>query len=373
MLKQLIVLSILFFGTAGVLFADQSGALAPLTFSGPKEAGPFHYSKSYVLEKTVTAGEADLDLMIDTPTGAIAVVMGEQDIRAQTQEKKMDGISYFDSDLEIMDLPGMGTRFNLDKMKPGKFNMKISNAKRQFVSMIVVQPESPLVLKARLTPLAAKVGEPITVEAQLNDEDKIFHKDIQIRAKLATGHNFKLRDDGKKADKIAGDGVFSGKFTTPKVKGLQNIKVHLKAEGKRGSSANDFHRTCIISVMVTAQTSRFPYDIQVNNTGILVPVQAAQGRYRLSVIYGAQGKKIAWAQKDFTLTGQDKKIQVNHPRQALGADQAVIRLLNYNTRGLEDEQLVEFHPPGGIKYRSNYQPTLKTLPESKQNSLLNLE
>jgi sulfur carrier protein ThiS len=373
MIRRLFVLSILLLSSAGILSAGQSGPLAPTAFKGVKQAGPQHSSKFYIHEATVNAGKAEVDLLLDTPKGAIAVIMGEQNIQANAQDKQLNGISYYQSDLEMMDLPAMGTRFNLDQVNAGQIKMNVSNTGKADVLAIVAQPESPVALLTRVSPLAVRVGDWVTVEAQLADSEALPHKNTFIKGKLSNGSAVKLADNGKGVDRIAGDGIFTGKFRAPNVKKMQSIKIQLEAKGQRGFGTDMIQRTGVASVMVTEPAGGFSNDVYADDGAIHVPLKAAQGKFRVSIIYAVNGKNLAWAEEDITLADENAELSIDHPQVAFGADQAVVRLLNFQTGGLEAEQLIQLQPNGEAPVRSNAQFAPKALPQSKQNALVNLK
>lgn len=372
MIRRLFVLSTILLSYAGILSAGQSGPLAPTAFKGAKQAGPQHSSKFYIHEAKANAGNAEIDLLLDTPKGAIAVVMGEQSIQAAAQDKQLDGISYYESDLEMMDLPAMGTRFNLDHVNAGQIKMNVSNTKKSHVLTIVAQPQSPVALLTRISPLAVRVGDWVTVEAQLADSEALPHKNTFIKGKFSTGGTVKLSDNGKGADRDAGDGIFTGKFRAPNVKKMKSIKIQLDAKGQRGFGNSSIQRTGVAAVMVTEAASGFQSDVYADDQSIHVPLKAAQGKFRVSIIYAANGKNLAWAEEDITLADENADLSIEHPQVASGADQAVVRLLNFQTGGLEAEQLIQLQPNGKAPIRSNAQLAPKALPQSKQEALANL-
>jgi len=371
MIRRLFVLSAMLFSYTGILSAGQSGPLAPTAFEGAGQAGPQHSSKFYIHEAKVNAGKAQVELSLDTPKGAIAVVMGEQNIHAAAMDKQLDGISYYESDLEMMDLPAMGTRFNLDNINAGQVTMDVSNTKKSDVLTIVAQPESPVALLTQISPLAVRVGDWVTVEAQLADSEALSHQNTFIKGKFSDGGAIKLTDDGKGADKVAGDGIFTGKFRAPKVKKMKSVKIRLEAKGQRGFGSA-IQRTGVASVMVTEAVSGFLNDIYADDQSIYVPLKAAQGKFRVSVTYAAKGKNLAWAEEDITLADENFDLAIDHPEVAFGADQAVVRLLNFQTGGLEAEQLIQLQP-NGEPVRSDAQFAPKALPKSKQEALVNLK
>ena len=77
--------------------------------------------------------------------------------------------------------------------------------------------------------------------------------------------------------------------------------------------------------------------VAVGEKTITVPVRAAEGRYRVAAVFGYDGSTLAYSREDFQLDGASANITLPMPTEALAANRVLIRLLNKDNLGLEDE------------------------------------
>jgi len=350
----------------GIAFASESGTVSPAPFPKVGQKSPPINSKFFVMEAEVKNGTASVTIPLDTPSKGIALVLGEPSIKAFAVGKQaLEPLSFQDNEMKKINLPAKNTRFNLDPLSPGRQSINLSGIKNgKSVHMVISQPESPLQMQVQTAPLAARCGEKVTVTAAILD--KQFPQQVEITAALPGKSPFNLNDSGLNGDQTPGDGVYSGTFTAPRVNGFQGVNIRFTAKGKRFDGI-EFQRNAINSVMVTQpQTQILRQQVASSPDSIIVPVKAARGKYRIEIIFGYDGTAFAYARRNFTMWGTPAEVKLPIPEEALAANQALIRLLNKNTLGLEEEfeiQLTPTQPPPDFSSLGENTPTM---PESKK-------
>lgn len=174
--------------------------------------------------------------------------------------------------------------------------------------------------------------------AQLRDEKPLGSG--QVGVLLSTGDRLVLRDDGRWPDEQAGDGVFTGAFRAPEVTGMQPLELRVEARGRRAGSET-FARLATAAVMVTKPAGGLASEgVEVSPEAFKVSLLPAQGRFRVELLFVANGMTFAWAQEGVQLAGQGREVSVPRPPESLGAELAVVRLLNLDTLGVEAEREV---------------------------------
>lgn len=343
MKKIIIILSISLFLLCGVSMAAESGSLDPVPFPKVGKAGPAAKSKFFVVSGVIRNGAAEISLPIDTPGRAMAVILGEYSAAALAGEETLEPIHFSDKELTRVNMPEGNTRFNLDRLRAGRQRLTLSGLKGdKYVRLVVSQPESPLELEVRVKPLAARSGDTVTVFAQLKDEK--FPVEASITGDTGSGVSFGLNDDGTGADEIADDGIYTGTFTAPEVDGFKGINIHFTAEGKR-FQGTEFQRNALSGVMVTNPVGKvLKQGISAGPAGIVVPLKAAEGKFRVEVIFGYNATTLAYSREEIVQTGNASQVTLPMPKAALSADRAVVRLLNMNTLGIEDELEIRLTP-----------------------------
>jgi len=348
--KNVIILGICFFmicGLTALSWASESGPLAPVPMKKAGNPGPVGHSKFFVIDAPVVNGKAQIALPLDTPKGAIALVLGESAARAYTADLKvLEPIDINDAALKSMNIPSANTRFNLDTLSPGTHTMMFEGLKTgEVLKMVIAQPESPLSLAVQVKPLAARSGEPVKITAEILDGERTAA--TFIRAQLPDGRYFRLNDNGTNGDETADDGIYSYAFTAPAVENFKNINIRTTAKGKR-SNGTTYLRNALTAVMVTNPTARIVKEsIAVQDTSISIPVTAFaknSGKYRILVLFGYNGTTLAYSSEDFMVTATHRPVKLPLPIAARPANQAVIKLLNRTTLGLEQEIEISLTP-----------------------------
>jgi hypothetical protein len=245
--------------------------------------------------------------------------------------------------MKRMNLPAANTRFNLDVLPAGKQMIYLHGLKgKGTVKMVVSQPDTPLSMNVQVTPLAVRSGEKVTVTVRIDDENA--PQKLTVNAALANHPFFSLNDNGIDGDKQADDGIYSYSFIAPQVKGFKGLNIRFTASGER-FNGHTFMRNGISSVMVTNPVSSIMKEkIAVSPAAVTVPVQAANGRFRVEAIFAVQGTTLAYSRDDVILNGLNKTIALPLPKEALAADKVLIKLLNHQTLGLEDELELNLTP-----------------------------
>lgn len=343
MKKIIIILSISLFLVCSMLTAAESGSLDPVPFPKVGNAGPAANSKFFVVSGLIHNGTAEISLPIDTPERSMAVVLGEFSASAFVGDETLEPIYFSDKELTRISMPEGNTRFNLDQLQAGRQLLTLNGLKSEkYVQMVVSQPASPLELEVTVKPLAAHSGDKVTVFARLKDEK--FPVEAVITGDTDAGISFGLNDDGTGADETADDGIFTGTFTAPEVDGFNGVNIRFTAEGKR-FQGTEFRRNVLSAVMVTNPVGKvLGNGISAGPAGIVVPLKAAEGKFRVEIIFGYNGTTLAYSSEEVVQTGNASNVTLPMPEAGLSADRAVVRLLNMKTLGLEDELEIRLTP-----------------------------
>jgi len=348
--------------------AVESGPLAPMPFPVAGKAGPTAQSRFFVLESAVFNGTATVTLPIDTPANAVALILGESKVRALTGDQMaLEPMVFEEQEMKRMNLPAGNTRFDLGDLPAGSRVLFLNNINGKRLKMVVSQPDTPLTLAVQVTPLAARSGQRVTVTARMSDEAALQY--AEITAAPVGGSLFKLNDQGLDGDLLAGDGIYSGGFKAPAVDGFNGINIRFSAEGERHDGSR-FLRNAISSVMVSQVRSGFVKEnIAVSPVGLTVPVKASSDRYRVEVIFGNGETSLAFARENIEPSDATRLVSLPLPQSAAAADRALIRLLNRDTMGLEDETLIKLTPTQALPDLKTPAPTAVPLPPSKERAV----
>lgn len=358
-MKKLTLLLLPVLLLTGSLWAAEWGLMEPAAYHGKGVAGPLHHSKFFVVSAPVVNGEAEVVVPLTNPRGALAVVLGDRPSRAWAREKALPRKEFLEPELEVMDLPGEGVRFGLDALTPGEHRIRLQGLAKPSVQVAVAEPESPVELVLQVRPLAVRSGEEVVVSAHVMDEAPLGRS--QVVAALSTGARLVLKDDGQAPDERAGDGVFTAAFVAPEVTGMTPVELQVKAQGVRGKG-EPFLRVAPAAVMVTKPTSGVADEgVSATPENLVVPLKPASGRFRVEVLYAAQGTTFAWAQEDVSLSGAAAQVTLPRPQETWGADTALVRLLNMDTMGVEAELEVPLTPlaaPPDFRVKAQAAPVL---------------
>lgn len=330
------------FFSGSLLFAAEWGWMEPGPYPGTRSPGPEKQSKRYVVTAPVTGGQAEVNLPLTAPKGAIVVVVGDQPSRAVIAEQDLKRKPFRELELERMDLPPEGVRLEVANLAAGEHSLRLEGLRKRSVQIVVAEPESPLQLSLQVQPLAVRSGEPVVVRARLEDEHPVAAAEVQAR--LSNGENLILRDDGQGSDEKARDGVYTASFLAPTVSGMRPLELYVEARGRRGNQL-PFARVATAATMVTKPQSGFAQgEIGVEPDRLEVKLLPARGRFRLEAIFAFGDVSFAWAQEDFSLEGVARAVALPRPEDTWGAEKVLLRLLNLDTFGVEAEQELALDP-----------------------------
>ncbi len=344
MKKIFTILSICLSMTWSFAWASESGHIPPGPFPQVGMASPMVKSKFFVIEAQVKDRMAQVMLPLDTPNGGIALVLGEPSVKVfNTAHQPLESIAFTDEELKAMSFPAANTRFNLDTLPAGVQMLNIQDIEdSQYVRMVISQPESTLEMLVQVSPLAVRSGEKVTITARFKDEKT--PGDTVVKAAVDEKNTLRLNDNGQDGDLIADDGIYSGTFTAPRVTGFQGMNIRFSAEGKRFNDVS-FRRDAINTVMITEPRGKILKEkMSVNPNLVIVPIMAAEGNYRVEIIFGFNGTTLAYSRENIAHYGGIGNIELPMPQEALAANQAVVRLLNKDTLGLEEEFEISLTP-----------------------------
>lgn len=328
MLRFIILLSLLVFHPVeAVQYREMSG----MVFPSLSEAGAAVTTRRAEFSLPVIEGKARFEFTLDAPEKSRLLIMGERqaEIRILYNERLWD-----EKDLavekDILSLMEVGQELSLDALPAGHFKATLSNLKSARVSVMLDQPLTKYPLHAKLTPFVARMNDEIQVTAWF-DEPDVFQA-VKMRVHLGqrqwtmrrVGEHFQARikiNLSKEADAI------------------QHLSVVAEAEDNDEAGAQ---RTLPLSFLLSQPITGFEGKIFVSETGGLnFKLKPAEGRFRVDVLYGFEGKAIAMARDYIFLDGKPVSSQIDRPDFAKAADKALIRLFNMKTLEVEDQALLD--------------------------------
>ncbi|HXT51907.1 MAG TPA: hypothetical protein VN811_12745, partial [Thermoanaerobaculia bacterium] len=246
---------------------------------------------------------------------------------------------FLEPDLESFDLPAFGVGIRLDAAGAGTFTLKSDDGGGP-VAVVVNEEGSPVEMRVQATPLAARAGEPVTVEARLFAGGRPV-SGAQVAARLQEWERARAP-----IALVEGEpGRYRGTLTAHPDAGLLPLSIRIDARGTLAGGA-PFARTALTAAMVAAGVA----DVDLAGVGIgaeslSVPVLGAPGEYRLEAVFGARldgaGEEdltsLAYSREDFHLTADGAAVSLPIPDAAAGAERLTLRLLNRATLAVERE------------------------------------
>lgn len=339
---------------AGVLLLAAPGAAAEIgRLAGPfpraGEPSPIAISTKFVLEN-VDLGKG-VSLPLTGGTVHLAVLshdrqLGDLYFLDARGEKLVPGRGpvgepqkFLEPDLESFDLPAFGVGIRLDPAQAGTFTLK-SDAGSGPVAVVVNEEGSPVEMRVQATPLAARAGEPVTVEATLFALGRpVVGAQVQARLQEWERARAPIRFDEVEP------GRYRATLTANPESGLLPLSIRVDARGALPDGA-PFARTALTGAMVAAGAA----DVDLARVGIgaeslSVPVMGSPGEYRLEAVFGARldgaGNddltSLAYSREDFHLTADGAAVSLPIPGAAAGAERLTLRLLNRATLAVERE------------------------------------
>ncbi len=367
-MKKLIILFSITVLFAGLVLASETAVINPTSMPEIGKASPLASSKFFVVEASIYGGMADVLLPLDTPDGAIAMVLGQQSLSAVTADNRiLDCLQFSEEEMARMNIPAINSRIDLNSLRPGKNTLHLRGlAGNEPVKLVVAQPQSPVSLEVMVSPLAPRSGELVTVLARVMDNGT--PTGVTISGSLPNSPSFVMNDKGENGDAVAGDGLYTATITAPVVDGFQGMNIRFYANGNR-ENGDEFRRDVINSIMVTNPVSRVDSaNVRVDGRSLYIPLTAANGRFRVEAIFGYNGTAFTYAREDVVLSGNESVVRLEMPELAAGANHAVIRLLNIDNLGKEDEVEVALTPTAKAPDFESLRFATPVMPDSKANA-----
>jgi hypothetical protein len=341
---------------AGVLLLAAPGAAAEVgRLAGPfpraGEPSPLAVSTRFVLEGV------DLDKGIGLPlTG------GTVHLAVLSRDRQVGDLYFLDAagrrlvpgrgpvgeaqrflepDFESYDLPAYGVGLRLEAEAPGLFTLR-SDEGAGPVAVVVNEEGSTVELRVQATPLAARAGEPVTVEATLVADGRPV-AGAQVAARV---QEWERARPPLRLQEVA-PGRYRATLTARPSEGLLPLSIRIDAHGKlTGGTA--FARTALTAAMVAAGAADLDIEgIGFDTASLSVPVVGEPGDYRLEAVFGAAAigaqeggaelTSLAYSREDFHLTVEGAAVSLSIPEAAAGAERLTLRLLNRATLAVERE------------------------------------
>ncbi|GEM_PF-1510009 len=298
---------------------------------------PVHKTKYFVAHGEVVNGKVVVNVPISSANPLIVLLGEKADSVYMDSVYKLKSRRFNTPELENMEVPGVGTRVDAKNITPGyhTFVFNVKSAKKAPVDVVVSEPDSPVELKLVAEPLSVKVGDTVTIKADLGKN--VSSLKTVVKAIIKGFGEIDLKDDGEYPDEVKGDGIFSGSLVAYSEKSFQPEMVKVEVIGVTRNGV-PFMRSGTTSFMVTKPTTFIDGSIQENGNVISIPLAPAEGRYRIEVIYGNEDHALAYAREDVVLKGEGKNIVIPRPFEAMAANRAVVRVLNMDTLGVEVEE-----------------------------------
>ena len=339
---------------AGVLLLAAPGAAAEIgRLAGPfpraGEPSPIAISTKFVLENVDLSKGVGLPLTGGTVHLAVLShdrQLGDLYFLDARGEKLVPGRGpigeaqrFLEPDLESFDLPAFGVGIRLDPAQAGTFTLK-SDAGAGLVAVVVNEEGSPVEMRVQATPLAARAGEPVTVEATLSALGRpVIGAQVQARLQEWERARAPIRFDEVEP------GRYRATLTANPESGLLPLSIRVDARGALPDGA-PFARTALTAAMVAAGAADLDLDrVGIGAESLSVPVMGSPGEYRLEAVFGARldgaGNddltSLAYSREDFHLTADGAAVSLPIPGAAAGAERLTLRLLNRATLAVERE------------------------------------
>lgn len=365
---------------AGVLMLTAPGAAAEVgrlagAFPRAGEPSPIQVSTRFVLEGVDLTRGVELPLSGGAANLAVLARGGRiervelVDRVGQRFAPGRDGIGdatrFLEPELESYDLPAAGVGMRLESVAAGLYTLR-SDDRVGPAALIVDEVGSPLQLRVQTTPLAARAGEVVTVEARL----------FSGGAPLSGAHvAARVMEWERRRAPIALTEVEPGRYQavlTPRAdRGLQPLTIRVDARGQL-VDGTPFLRTGLTSAMVAEGRADLDLEhVAFEADALRVPVAGAPGDYRVEAVFGASDGTdlvaLAFSREDFRLAGARGEVALPIPPAAAGAERLTLRLLNRGTLAVEREVELEVAVAGAARPRREVS-RVERLPASKAAS-----
>lgn len=334
------------------LGAAETGALLPGAWLGAGAPSPVAASTKFVVEAADLAAGVELPL---TGGDAQLAVLSRGEPVAEVRLEDASGLSHLASTpgdgrserfrepvLESFDLPADGLALAVRSLPAGRYLLR-SDAATDPAVVVVNELASRLVLEVRTTPLAARAGEPVTVEAFLRDDGRAVGRAQVVAHPEGGGAPLRLRE-------IA-PGHFTAAVPTRGGRSLAPLSFRVEAAGTT-AAGESFRRTALTGAMVSPGRADLAVDrILFDGESVTVPVRGGAGEYRLEAVFGRSAGEeavaVAFSREDFALDRAGATlVGLPIPQEAAGADRVVLRLLDRTRLAVEREVEIALAIPG---------------------------
>lgn len=343
------------------LQAEEAGLMYGTPLPDPFASGPTVASKHADIKMIHHEKKLLLQLPIHQPEGALLTVLSEHEAQV-FQEDHDEAISTLNETglglNEVIQQP-LPVFAKLDKIPTGHQNFIIKPISNPEVELRFIEKQSPLTLFAKAKPLAVTQSQTFSIQVWFDDQEPIQYAEVSIQDKKLR----KLRLTKNQ------QGLYQIKLNAPAIKNRELVDYKIHAEGTR-FDGSPFLRTANVSVMAIEAKSGFSKPPEASMENIAFEIKESHGSYRLELIYGHQGKSIAWQRHRFFMDDKPLSFKVLRPDNTLAADTVIIKLLNMDTLGLEDVAQIDL-PYDGVLYKKFSYPIMPSqeLPEVKKKAL----
>lgn len=363
---------------AGVLMLTAPGAAAEVgrlagAFPRAGEPSPLHVSTRFVLEGVDLTQGVGLPLS-GGPANLAVLSRGGQvkqvelvDRLGQRFAPGRDGVGdaqrFMEPELESFDLPAYGLGMRLEGIAAGLYTLR-SDDRSGPVAVVVNEEGSPVQLRVQTTPLAARAGEVVTIEARLFAGGSPL-TGVQVAARVMEWERLRAP--------LALTEVEPGRYQTTLVprsdRGLLQLSVRIDARGALADGTR-FARTALTSAMVAAGAADLDLDrLAFEGEALRVPVVGTPGDYRVEAVFGAADGSdlvaVAFSREDFRLAGARGEVALPIPAAAAGAERLTLRLLNRGSLAVEREVELDVDVAGAPRIARRAEPAVR-LPASKE-------
>ncbi len=298
---------------------------------------PVHKTKYFVAHGEIVEGKVVLNVPVSSNNPVIVLLGQKADSVFMDSVYKLKARDFNTPELENMEVPGIGTRIDAKNVNPGyhTFIFNVKSAQKGAVDVVVSEPDSPVELKLVAEPLSVRVGDSVVIKADLGES--VSSLKTIVKAIVKGKDVIYLKDDGEYPDEVKGDGVFTGSVIadTDEAFKPEMVKVEVIGVTKDGTP---FMRNGTTSFMVTNPTTFIDGDIEATPGTIVLPLAAAEGKYRVEIIYGYDNYALAYVRDNVVLNGNGKTVVLPRPKEAMSANKAIVRVLNMETLGVEVER-----------------------------------
>jgi hypothetical protein len=323
----------------------ERGAFPPGTaYEPPALHAPEVQSKMFLYTETMENAKNELSLPISA-TGVVMVWMiplakervGELNLTIDGASPRGTTEPFQLPDLGVSGLAAAETQKFFKLAKPGTYtaHVSVTGPEPAGVILVVDEPDSPITLTTWVEPLSHRRGEPISLHAELRNEDDPIN-DATVDVRLA-GRGEEHASDVLRLEHD-GDGRYSRTLSHNGKPG--QWMVRFEARGKNGS----FQRHALSEFITENTTARLTAIDPVvsggtlNVTANLTNVSAGTYRMQLIVANRTQRTALAWAERTMKLKANDDRATIDIP----------ISLIGSTTDIYLDVQLVSLEPPAVV-------------------------